>query len=70
LLGYIEMKLLTKKKSLKKRASPAKTRSTAHPLLSLRGIAKDLFGKLGGGERFVRSERGKFVGVNEGKSRS
>jgi hypothetical protein len=36
------------------------TSSSPHPLISLRGIAKELFKKLGGGEHFIRSERGKF----------
>lgn len=33
---------------------------SANPLVSLRGIAKELFGKLGGGEAFIRSERSSF----------
>ncbi len=28
-----------------------------HPLLALRGIAKDVFASLGGGEQFIRAER-------------
>lgn len=31
-----------------------------YSLLSLRGIAKDIFKKLGGGEHFIRRERSKF----------
>ncbi len=32
----------------------------SHPLLALRGIARDLFQSLGGGETFIRSERASF----------
>jgi hypothetical protein len=32
----------------------------SHPLLALRGIARELFQSLGGGEQFVRSERSNF----------
>ena len=41
-----------------------KTRLSAagNPLIGLRGIAKELFAELGGGENFIRSERGKFTG--------
>ena len=39
-----------------KRSSP----SSAFP--SLRGIARDLFKKLGGGEAFIRNERNNFLG--------
>jgi len=40
---------------------PSATASVAdNPLLGLRGIAKDLFRKLGGGEAFIRSERNSF----------
>src|SRR5690242_8766525 len=35
------------------------------PLLSLRGIAKDVFKALGGGEAFIRSERRRFSGLNK-----
>ena len=31
-----------------------------HPLLALRGIARELFQSLGGGESFIRSERASF----------
>jgi hypothetical protein len=34
--------------------------SSENPLIGLRGIAKDLFAKLGGGESFLRSERSSF----------
>lgn len=33
-----------------------------NPLIALRGIAKDVFAKLGGGEAFIRSERDNFSG--------
>jgi hypothetical protein len=32
------------------------------PFLRFRGVAKDLFQNLGGGEKFIRSERNKFSG--------
>ena len=34
--------------------------ASPHPLIGLRGIAKEIFKKLGGGENFIRSERSKF----------
>ncbi|HEY2117006.1 MAG TPA: hypothetical protein VGJ51_18050 [Candidatus Angelobacter sp.] len=34
--------------------------ASPHPLIGLRGIAKEIFKKLGGGEHFIRSERSKF----------
>lgn len=34
----------------------------ANPLLKLRGLAKDVFARLGGAESFIRSERASFVG--------
>lgn len=34
--------------------------SSENPLIGLRGIAKDLFAKLGGGEAFLRGERSSF----------
>jgi hypothetical protein len=34
---------------------------TANPLIGLRGVAKEVFKKLGGGERFIHSERNKFA---------
>jgi hypothetical protein len=36
--------------------------AAANPLIGLRGVAKDLFKKLGGGEHFISSERKKFAG--------
>ena len=33
----------------------------SNPLLSLRGLAKEMFKKLGGGEHFIRSERNSFA---------
>lgn len=41
--------------------SNRKSSSSASPLTGLRGIAKDLFRKLGGGEAFIRSERNSFT---------
>jgi hypothetical protein len=35
--------------------------SPINPLIGLRGIAKDVFKKLGGGEHFIRTERSKFA---------
>lgn len=32
------------------------------PWLAIRGIAKDIFASLGGGEAFIRGERGNFYG--------
>jgi hypothetical protein len=37
-----------------------KVTSSINPLMSLRGIAKDVFRELGGGEEFIRSERNNF----------
>ena len=37
-----------------------KTSDPTDPLLKLRGIAKDLFRELGGGEAFIREERKSF----------
>jgi hypothetical protein len=34
--------------------------ASPNPLISLRGVAKDLFRELGGGETFIRSERSNF----------
>jgi len=41
---------------------PAEAHSLAstNPLIGLRGIAKEIFKKLGGGEHFIRSERSRF----------
>ena len=36
--------------------------SSASPFLQLRGAAKHVFGKLGGGEAFLRKERAQFYG--------
>jgi hypothetical protein len=33
---------------------------SSNPFLGLRGIAREIFKKLGGGEHFIRSERNKF----------
>jgi len=41
--------------------SNRKSSSSANPLTGLRGIAKELFSKLGGGEAFIRSERNSFT---------
>jgi len=40
-------------------------KTTSDPLIALRGIAKEAFKKLGGGEYFIRSERSRFYGRNE-----
>ncbi len=37
------------------------------PFLRLRGIAKDVFQSLGGGEAFIRKEREQFYGSGEGQ---
>ncbi|HEY6305599.1 MAG TPA: hypothetical protein VI488_03955 [Candidatus Angelobacter sp.] len=42
------------------RASSTQGTASANPLIGLRGIAKDIFKKLGGGEAFIRSERNSF----------
>ena len=42
-------------------ARNAKPSVSDNPLIGLRGIAKELFRKLGGGESFIRGERSKFV---------
>jgi hypothetical protein len=38
----------------------ATSAGSANPLMGLRGIAKELFRKLGGGEAFIHSERSSF----------
>ena len=38
------------------------------PWLKVRGIAKDLFAALGGGEAFIREERAKFYGSGSDES--
>ena len=43
---------------LSRAARPA---TPANPLVMLRGLAKDLFRQLGGGEAFIRKERGSFT---------
>lgn len=35
------------------------------PLLSLQGIAKELFKELGGGEEFIRRERAAFLDASD-----
>jgi hypothetical protein len=37
----------------------------SNPLVMLRGLAKDVFRQLGGGEAFIRSERSSFTGHSE-----
>jgi len=43
---------------LSRAARPA---TSANPLVMLRGLAKDLFRQLGGGEAFIRKERSSFT---------
>ncbi|HEX7286338.1 MAG TPA: hypothetical protein VF532_09155 [Candidatus Angelobacter sp.] len=44
----------------------SKTRpSSFNSLIGLRGVAKDVFKKLGGGENFIQSEREKFANSQE-----
>lgn len=41
-----------------------------HPFLALRGILRDVFRELGGGENFIRSEREAFsAAIEEGEKR-
>lgn len=42
-------------------ASDRKSSSSTNPLTGIRGIAKDLFRRLGGGEAFIRRERRNFT---------
>jgi len=44
-----------------------KNSTPADPWLELRGIAKDLFAALGGGESFIRKEREEFYGPGSDK---
>lgn len=46
-------------------ASPTSSESAEWPFLRLRGIAKDVFQSLGGGEAFIRKEREQFYGPGE-----
>jgi hypothetical protein len=39
--------------------------SGSNPLIDLRGVAKDVFRELGGGESFIQSERNQFAGTDE-----
>ena len=41
--------------------SKAKPSSVPNPLIGLRGAAKEVFQKLGGGEKFIRDERTRFA---------
>jgi hypothetical protein len=50
------------KRKLPRRKAPA---ASANPLIALRGIAKEIFNKLGGGEQFIRTERNDFRGSRE-----
>jgi hypothetical protein len=45
--------------------SKGKPPSPVHPFMGLRGVAKELFRKLGGGESFIQSERAKYAGKQE-----
>jgi hypothetical protein len=45
---------------LKKAEVPDSSRPAEWPFLRLRGIARDVFGSLGGGEAFIRKERESF----------
>ena len=42
-------------------SSGTKSPAAANSLAMLRGVAKDVFRQLGGGEAFIRSERSKFT---------
>lgn len=42
-------------------SKPPKSPTTGNPLIMLRGLAKDLFRQLGGGEAFIRGERSGFT---------
>lgn len=44
--------------------------SRNNPLNGLRGIAKDIFRDLGGGETFIRSERNQFAGSEAAKRKN
>lgn len=44
---------------------PGEEKAVDDPFLKLRGIAKDAFLKLGGGEAFIRRERARFYGSRE-----
>ena len=48
--------------SFKKSGAPDAGRTQEWPFLRLRGIAKDVFGALGGGDAFIRKEREEFYG--------
>lgn len=45
--------------------SKAKPTARVNPFIGLRGVAKEVFQKLGGGERFIRDERTKFAREDE-----
>lgn len=46
----------------------SKPASLVNPLLGLRGVAKQLFEQLGGGENFIQAERAKFAGEDAKQS--
>jgi hypothetical protein len=48
--------------------SDEKNSTPTDPWLKVRGIAKDLFAALGGGEAFIREERAKFYGSGSDES--
>ncbi|SRR5258707_4387059 len=43
----------------------AKPSGSDNPLIGVRGIAKELFRELGGGESFIRNERSKFASQHQ-----
>ena len=45
--------------------SRAKPPSQVNPLIGLRGVAKEVFQKFGGGEKFIRDERTRFAREDE-----
>jgi|tagenome__1003787_1003787.scaffolds.fasta_scaffold19309963_1 hypothetical protein len=51
---------------LAEEAGQSSSRPAESPFLRLRGIAKDVFQSLGGGEAFIRKERARFYGPEEG----
>ncbi|MGA2715082.1 MAG: hypothetical protein ABSG41_18435 [Bryobacteraceae bacterium] len=46
---------------------PGEEKPVDDAFLKLRGIAKDTFRQLGGGEAFIRKERARFYGSSEGR---
>lgn len=48
-------------------SAPVAASAERDPWMRLRGVLKSSFQEIGGGERYLREERNKFYGTNEGQ---